>query len=248
MPLKESASPAAVGENIRELHQGPQYAATRKKHGADVANKQAIAIALETQRQAGGGAKMKKTGAGQAKGKASAGLTGARYGVAGPPYNVTDVTAGPPGGGRKELGEGAGRRKMGRGQDDAEDRAEMRAGKKPSAAEERAEDQAGGKGKFGGKQALPFGKKKVGAGQVAPALPMARARPMSPMRGAPAPAARPAPGMLAHQRMMAGGPLGGVAVSPAQRGAVAAGVGRGAGKKGKSAMPPKALKKSRFSY
>lgn len=52
MPLKKSASKKAVSENIRELHKGEQYAKTKRKHGADKANKQAVAIALSEQRKA----------------------------------------------------------------------------------------------------------------------------------------------------------------------------------------------------
>ncbi len=48
MPLNKSASKEAVGENIK----------TEMEHGKP--RKQAIAIALETQRRAGGGKKKKK--------------------------------------------------------------------------------------------------------------------------------------------------------------------------------------------
>jgi hypothetical protein len=52
MPLKKSASKAAVSANIRELHQGPQYERTKKKFGKADADRQAVAVALETQRRA----------------------------------------------------------------------------------------------------------------------------------------------------------------------------------------------------
>jgi hypothetical protein len=55
MPLKRGSSQATIGENIRELHSGDTYAATRAKHGADVANKQAIAIAFSQARKSSGG-------------------------------------------------------------------------------------------------------------------------------------------------------------------------------------------------
>lgn len=48
MPLDPKAP---VGTNIAELHQGPNYAATKKKHGKAVADKQAVAIAMKTKRQ-----------------------------------------------------------------------------------------------------------------------------------------------------------------------------------------------------
>lgn len=47
MPLAKGKSQKVVSKNIRELHTGKQYAATKKKHGADVANRQAIAISLQ---------------------------------------------------------------------------------------------------------------------------------------------------------------------------------------------------------
>jgi hypothetical protein len=50
MPLNKRMS---VGNMIRELHQGPNYAKTKRKHGAAVANKQAVAIAMATKRRKG---------------------------------------------------------------------------------------------------------------------------------------------------------------------------------------------------
>lgn len=51
MPLKEGTSQATVSKNISEIHEGPQYQKTKEKHGAEVAHKQAIAIALDKQRE-----------------------------------------------------------------------------------------------------------------------------------------------------------------------------------------------------
>ena len=52
MPLKKSAKKAVVGENIAEFHNGPTYAATKRKFGKAKANDQAVAVALSTQRRA----------------------------------------------------------------------------------------------------------------------------------------------------------------------------------------------------
>jgi hypothetical protein len=52
MPLTKSSKPAAVTKNIREFHGGKTYAATLAKFGKARANKQAIAVALSTQRSA----------------------------------------------------------------------------------------------------------------------------------------------------------------------------------------------------
>jgi hypothetical protein len=51
MPLESGSSPTILGRNIRELHKGPQYARTKAKHGAAVANAQAIAIAEKKKRE-----------------------------------------------------------------------------------------------------------------------------------------------------------------------------------------------------
>jgi hypothetical protein len=48
MPLKKGRSRKVVSENIREFHAGKTYAHTAEKFGKDVANKQAIAVALNT--------------------------------------------------------------------------------------------------------------------------------------------------------------------------------------------------------
>lgn len=50
MPLKSGSSSKTISANIRELHHGPNYAKTASKHGADVANKQAVAIAFSKAR------------------------------------------------------------------------------------------------------------------------------------------------------------------------------------------------------
>lgn len=44
MPLKKGRK--HISENIRELHQGPQYERTMERHGKETANRQAIAIAM----------------------------------------------------------------------------------------------------------------------------------------------------------------------------------------------------------
>jgi len=51
MPIKSGHSPKTVSKNIEELHEGPQYARTRKKFGAKKANAQAVAIALSESRK-----------------------------------------------------------------------------------------------------------------------------------------------------------------------------------------------------
>ena len=47
MPLTKGGGKKAVGKNIKELHKGPQYKKIAKKHGKNVANRQAIAIAIK---------------------------------------------------------------------------------------------------------------------------------------------------------------------------------------------------------
>lgn len=49
MPLKSGKE--NIGQNIAELHKGPQYARTAAKHGKGVANRQAVAIAMEKVRE-----------------------------------------------------------------------------------------------------------------------------------------------------------------------------------------------------
>jgi len=52
MPLKSGSSKAVVSENIREFHHGPSYAHTESKFGKKDADRQAIAVAMETARKA----------------------------------------------------------------------------------------------------------------------------------------------------------------------------------------------------
>jgi hypothetical protein len=51
MPLKQGSSPETMSYNLRELHQGKQFARTKRKFGKAKARKQAIAIALDRARQ-----------------------------------------------------------------------------------------------------------------------------------------------------------------------------------------------------
>jgi hypothetical protein len=51
MPLKKGTSKKTVSKNISEFHGGKTYTRTKKKFGAEKANKQAIAVALETKRR-----------------------------------------------------------------------------------------------------------------------------------------------------------------------------------------------------
>jgi hypothetical protein len=53
MPLRKGRSRKTVSTNISELHHGKTFAHTRKKFGKRRANKQAIAIALNTARKSG---------------------------------------------------------------------------------------------------------------------------------------------------------------------------------------------------
>jgi hypothetical protein len=55
MPLKKGTSEKTVSKNISEFHQGKTYQRTMEKFGRNVANKQAIAAALETRRRSKGG-------------------------------------------------------------------------------------------------------------------------------------------------------------------------------------------------
>jgi hypothetical protein len=52
VPLLNSPSKKAVGQNISEFHSGPTFAKTADKFGKGTANKQAIAVALNIQRKA----------------------------------------------------------------------------------------------------------------------------------------------------------------------------------------------------
>lgn len=47
MPLKKGSSKKTIGSNIRELHKGPKYSATKKKFGKKKADAQAVAIAYK---------------------------------------------------------------------------------------------------------------------------------------------------------------------------------------------------------
>lgn len=58
MPLKKGKSKKVVSQNISEFHKGKTFAKTAKKFGKDKANKQAVAVALNTARK--GGKKKKK--------------------------------------------------------------------------------------------------------------------------------------------------------------------------------------------
>jgi len=57
MPIKPGNSRKIISQNIRELHEGPQFERTRKKFGAKKANAQADAIALSQARKPYGRAK-----------------------------------------------------------------------------------------------------------------------------------------------------------------------------------------------
>lgn len=54
MPLLPGSSKATISKNIREFHWGKTYAHTAAKFGKDRANKQAVAVALNTARKSGG--------------------------------------------------------------------------------------------------------------------------------------------------------------------------------------------------
>ena len=51
MPLVKSKSKKAVSKNIKEFSKGKTFKKTSKKYGKEKAIKQAIAVALETQRR-----------------------------------------------------------------------------------------------------------------------------------------------------------------------------------------------------
>jgi hypothetical protein len=46
MPLKSGSSQKTISQNIRELHKGPQYERTKREHGKETADKQAVAAAM----------------------------------------------------------------------------------------------------------------------------------------------------------------------------------------------------------
>jgi aminoglycoside phosphotransferase family enzyme len=60
MPLIKSKSKKAVSKNISEFHKGKTFAKTAKKFGKDKANKQAVAVALNTAKKTGAQKKKKK--------------------------------------------------------------------------------------------------------------------------------------------------------------------------------------------
>jgi hypothetical protein len=51
MPLKKGKSKKTISKNISEFHKGKTLAKTAKKFGKSKANKQAIAVALNTARK-----------------------------------------------------------------------------------------------------------------------------------------------------------------------------------------------------
>jgi len=53
LPLKRGSSQKTISENIRELHTGKTFTRTKRKFGKKRADKQAVAIALETARKTG---------------------------------------------------------------------------------------------------------------------------------------------------------------------------------------------------
>lgn len=62
--LKRGKSPATIKKNIEELHTGTTHAHTEARKGRKAADRQSLAIALETARRsagAGGPARQKRT-------------------------------------------------------------------------------------------------------------------------------------------------------------------------------------------
>lgn len=57
MPLSTGKSKKTISKNISELHSGKTFAHTAKKFGKAKANKQAVAIALNTAGKSKGGKK-----------------------------------------------------------------------------------------------------------------------------------------------------------------------------------------------
>lgn len=53
MPLKKGKSKKTISSNISEFHGGETYAKTKAKFGKAKADKQAVAVALETARKSG---------------------------------------------------------------------------------------------------------------------------------------------------------------------------------------------------
>lgn len=54
MPLKKGSSRKTISQNIKEFHTGKTYASTAKKFGKKRANKQAVAVALNSARKSKG--------------------------------------------------------------------------------------------------------------------------------------------------------------------------------------------------
>lgn len=51
MPLKEGTSQETVSKNISEIHKGERYKKIKEKHGKEVADKAAIAAAMQKRRE-----------------------------------------------------------------------------------------------------------------------------------------------------------------------------------------------------
>jgi len=51
MPLQKGTSKKTISKNISEFHTGKTYASTKAKFGEAKANKQAVAVALNTARK-----------------------------------------------------------------------------------------------------------------------------------------------------------------------------------------------------
>lgn len=60
MPVQKGKSKRVISSNIRELEQGKTHARTQRKEGKAKADKQSVAIALDTARKSG--AKIPKKG------------------------------------------------------------------------------------------------------------------------------------------------------------------------------------------
>ena len=54
MPLKKGKSSKTISSNISEFSKGPTFKKTKKKFGATKAQKQAIAVAMNTAKESGG--------------------------------------------------------------------------------------------------------------------------------------------------------------------------------------------------